>query len=76
MRIRGGFEALSHLRVIKDGCGRIYVVEEKRVRKIRVFGCCWRLLCVFLEKKTLKIKYAIVFHGDCSILSVYMLEGE
>jgi hypothetical protein len=54
MRIRGGFEALSHLRVIKDGCGRIYVVEEKRVRKIRVFGCCWRLLCVFLEKKTLK----------------------
>jgi hypothetical protein len=56
----------------------VCVVEDKRLRREEFWGvvvgsCC----CVcFFGEENLEIKYAIVFHCDCSILSVYMLEGE
>jgi hypothetical protein len=60
----------------------VCVVEDKRLRReeswetrvllLKARGCC---VCDFWRRK-LEIKYAIVFHCDCSILSVYMLEGE
>jgi hypothetical protein len=68
MRIRGGFEALSHV------CGGRYVWLKRRENflLLKARG----LLCVFFWRRKLEIKYAIEFSCDCFILSVYMLEGE
>jgi hypothetical protein len=52
------------------------VVEEKRRREEFSFLLLEVVVvCVFGEEN-LEIKYAIVFSCDCSIWSVYMLEGE
>jgi hypothetical protein len=56
------------------------VVEEKRVegdKFVVVENLLLEVLCVcFFKRRKLEIKYAIEFSCDCSILSVYMLEGE
>ena len=55
---------------------KIYVVEEKRVGREEFLFAVGSFCCVFFGEENLEIKYAIVFSCDCSIWSVYMLEGE
>jgi hypothetical protein len=69
MRIRGGFEALSQIYVVKDICGS---GEERRVLLLKSS----RLLCVCFGRKNLENKICNCFLCDCSILSVYMVEGK